>query len=99
MQQVKTSRSLQDRIKASFGEPSQAKKSKHSSIEEELDVFESIGEVGPRLQQLIQNLKLVRPTSVDSERTFSICGLIETAKRTRLSEAKLCMLIFLNQNL
>ena len=75
------------------------KKAKKNSIEDELRIFESLGELGPKFQELVNALMLIRPTSVDAERAFSICGLIDTAKRSRLSPQKLSALLFIHQNI
>ena len=44
-------------------------------------------------------LTIIRPTSVDAERAFSICSQIDTIRRGRLGPEKLEMILFLNQNI
>ena len=69
------------------------------SIHEELALFDSSNVIGPGLQFLIDNLLLIRPTSVDPERTFSTCGLLDAPQRGSLGPAKFSKIIFINQNL
>ena len=68
-------------------------------ISKELEYFHTSKTVGPALRSLIQHLLLIRPTSVDSERAFSICGLLDTCRRGSIKPEKFSKIIFLNQNL
>ena len=41
-------------------------------------------------KELIKELLLIKPTSVDSERAFSICAMIDTCYRARILLEKFC---------
>ena len=68
------------------------------SIETELQEFASSGKAGTRLKRLVHILSLIRPTSIDPERAFSICSMIITKKRCRLGSEKIDKILFLNEN-
>ena len=69
------------------------------TIEKEVSDFISCERVGPRLKKFIDILLSIQPTSIDSERSFSICGMISTQRRLRLDAEKIETLLFLNQNI
>lgn len=68
------------------------------SIEIEVDRFLKDVRTRLRLKMLTEALLSIQPTSIDSERSFSICGMILTQRRIRLSPDKICILLFINQN-
>ena len=97
-----------DQQKESFEDQSsdaveRAKKKKYSvtvksNIEAELSNFAIDSSIGPELDFVIQSLLQIKPTSVDSERTFSICRNIMAFNRLRLNPDKLDIIVFVNQN-
>ena len=71
----------------------------HQSIKAELLNFKANGQIGGSIKKFIDVLLQIRPTSIDSERAFSVCGMICTQRRLRLRPDKINILLFLNQNL
>ena len=68
-------------------------------ISMEVDYFENSKVLGPALKELVKELLLIKPTSVDSERAFSICAMIDTCYRARILPEKFCKMVFVSQNL
>ena len=63
----------------------------------EVDYFENSKVLGPALKELVNELLL--PISVDSERAFSMCAMIDVCYRARILPEKFCKVVFINQNL
>lgn len=61
----------------------------------ELDIFEGTGEKTKNISLLLDALKTVPPTSIESERAFSAAGLFINKLRTRLSDQSIDHLCFL----
>ena len=77
--------------------PSQGNK-KPSNIGEELTIFaRDPRNRPPILDKLFGALKTIPPTSIESERIFSTCGLYVTKLRTRMNDDTLHSLVFLNK--
>ena len=51
-------------------------------------IFEDSKVLGPALKELVKELLLIKPTSVDSERAFSICAMIDTRYRAKILPEK-----------
>ena len=66
-----------------------------NSIKKEMDLFQTSGEKSKNLELLSQVLQNVAPTSVASERAFSISNDFVTKKRSRLSDKSIDNLCFL----
>lgn len=81
------------------GAPSTADSSSHSrmkkQLQHELSGYEKNSILGPNLQKILSALKLIQPTSTESERVFSLAGNICSKKRTRLSDRSLNNICFL----
>ncbi|KAL3310460.1 hypothetical protein Ciccas_010976, partial [Cichlidogyrus casuarinus] len=71
-------------------EPSTLKKETNDAI--------CFKKLGPRLQQIALGLAGVRPTSIDSERVFSVAGGTKTKVRSRISPRLLDTLLFVKFN-
>ena len=67
--------------------------SKH--LEKELRVFEATGERTTNITNLLNSLKSIPPTSVESERDFPAAGLFISKIRSRLSDKSVDFLCFL----
>lgn len=61
----------------------------------EFDIFDSTGERTRNISLLLNGLKTIPPTSIESERAFSAAGLFLTKIRTRLSDRCIDHLCFL----
>lgn len=61
----------------------------------ELEVFEATGDRTLNITNLLNSLKSIPPTSVESERAFSAAGLFVTKMRTRLSDRSVDCLCYL----
>ncbi len=71
------------------------KSTDYHSIQKEFSLYEATGKLTPNLTLLREALLTLKPTSVESERSFSTAGLFITKLRTRLSDDsvdKLCVL-------
>ncbi len=71
------------------------KKDDYKSLQKEFTLYEATGQLTPNLQKLRDSLLVIKPTSVESERSFSSVGLFVTKLRSRLSDDsvdKLCVL-------
>lgn len=66
-----------------------------SAFDHELKDFKSTGRRGVILTQILMNLLKISPTSVDSERAFSVAGLIVTKVRSLLSPKSIFALTLL----
>ena len=72
------------------------KKMKNSSnLEDSLEIFEKTGIVDEKISKLIEHLQTIQPTSILTERTFSICGDLNRLKRNRMSFSLLNSLVIL----
>lgn len=60
--------------------------------------FQQFGVLSERLNRAQSILSTVRPTSIDSERCFSVCGRLIAPLRTRLSDKKFETIIFIHEN-
>ena len=69
-----------------------------SDMKREFIYFANRGERTTRLEQLYCALKNIKPSSVDSERAFSITGMFLTKFRCRLSDDSIDALTFLRQH-
>ena len=67
------------------------------SLEDELTNFKYHSVLGDHLRELINALSLIQPSSVDNERAFSTCTLINTAQRQRLKPEKINTILFVNK--
>jgi hypothetical protein len=67
-------------------------------VNRELAVLESTKKRTPNLETLFQCLKTIQPTSVESERAFSSCGLFLTKLRNRLDDNIINALCFLKNS-
>ena len=65
------------------------------TIKKEMSVYEGNGYRGPILQRIRQHLLTVPPTSVESERAFSVAGNFCTKIRSRLGDNSIDALCFL----
>lgn len=61
----------------------------------DLEVFEATSERTPNITNLLNLLKSIPPTSVESKRVFSAAGLFVTKMRTRLSDRRVDCLCYL----
>ena len=77
-------------------EPLDNNNTKH--LQKELNIFEVTGEKTNNIRFLIDALKTVPPTSIESERAFSAAGLFITNLRTRLSDRSIDHLSFLKSH-
>ena len=71
------------------------KENKDKHLAKEFDIFDATGQQITNIDLLLDALKSISPTSVESERSFSAAGLFVTKLRTRLSDRsvdKLCLL-------
>lgn len=71
---------------------------KHT-IKLEMDIFEKGNKLGNHLQLILDFLKTIKPTSVESERVFSSSGYLCNKLRTRLNSDTLCNLSYLRSYL
>jgi hypothetical protein len=67
-----------------------------SPYELELKKFKELGVRGPILKKVLTELLKISPTSVDSERAFSVAGVFVTKLRSRLAPVCIFALTFLN---
>lgn len=106
--------SLQDVASCSFAEslklkmvsfckkkvaPKKAHNSNLQSVRKELKYFELCGSLPQKLIGLKLALDSVSPTSIEPERTFSLCNFFITKRRSRFSDDAINALIFLKANL
>lgn len=66
-----------------------------TTIRKEMSAFESSGSKGKYLTLADENLRTIKPTSVESERAFSAAGYLCNELRTRLSDGTIDTLCFL----
>lgn len=64
-------------------------------IKQEFVLFSNTGKRPENLENLLNCLMAIRPTSTDVERVFSVCNNYCTKIRTRLSDKSLNSLVFL----
>ena len=64
-------------------------------VNKEFSVFESTRKCISNLETLFQCLKTIQPTSFESERAFSACGLFVTKLRSSLNDNTIDTLCFL----
>lgn len=76
---------------------SEPKRIKISDSDEILN-FRTRDVMSDRLERVRKTLSNIRPTSIDSERCFSLCNHIITPLRTRLSDSKLDTIVFIYEN-
>ena len=69
-----------------------------SDIRNELESFRINGMIGSQIDVLLKCLLAIKPTSIVTERTFSICRNFVKFNRLRISSKKLDKLLFINQN-
>ena len=55
-------------------------------LKKEFALFEATGQKGKKIECLLNALKTIPPTSIESERAFSAAGIFITKLRTRLSD-------------
>ena len=70
-----------------------------ASIDTEIINFIDHKILGPKLENLVKQLCLIEPTSVNNERTFSIANRVKSLTRMQLATEKINIIVFLNQNL
>ena len=61
------------------------KENKDKHLAKEFDLFDATGQRTTNIDLLLEALKSIPPTSVESKRSFSAAGLFVTKLRTRLS--------------
>lgn len=66
-----------------------------NQVKQELKFLNERGTRGPTLARIFDSMKSIRPTSVDSERSFSTAGRYATKFRAALGDASLNGLVFL----
>lgn len=86
-----------------FSDVEAAKRAKYSvssstDVEIELESFRLSRVIGPKIDVLLKSLLAIKPTSIDSERAFSICRSFMHFNRLRTSSLKLDKMLFNNQN-
>ena len=81
-------------IEMSVGSNEKQKEQNLTSINEEVNIYEITGAITTNLKKLLGNLKIIRPTSTESERVFSIVSIFLTVKRTSLRDRSLDTLVF-----
>ena len=69
-----------------------------TTFRKEFNCFESTGEKSTRLKMLYDALITIKPTAVESERSFSNVGRFLTKFRSRLSDIHLDCLLVLRQH-
>lgn len=65
------------------------------NLKQEFKLFEATMKKTETLDMIYKALKMIKPTSTDAERTFSISGDFCTKKRTRLTDNSLNSLVML----
>ena len=88
------SQSLAERLRSSTNSNA---KSSRLSIDDELINFRRHRMLDSRLKDLIEALQLIQPTSVDNERAFSTCSIINSALRQSLSPENINSILFVNK--
>ena len=71
------------------------KENKDKHLAKEFDLFDATGQRTTNIDLLLEALKSIPPTSVESDRSLSAAGLFVTKLRTRLSDGsvdQLCLL-------
>lgn len=69
-----------------------------SDFELEIDSFRRKKFIGPKIDVVLKSLLAIKPTSIDSERAFSVCRNIMKFNRVRTGSEKLDKMLFVNQN-
>lgn len=69
-----------------------------NSISTDLENWLNHGIKSQKIERFSKVLMTIKPTSIDSERCFSVCTRIITPMRNRLSAEKLCIIVFLYEN-
>lgn len=64
-------------------------------VKQELSFYEANTKLGPFLSRLLNSLKTIQPTSIESERVFSMSSNFCTKKRSSLGDNSLNALCFL----
>lgn len=64
-------------------------------VKRELAVFQKTNFLGENLRLMKQHLEAIKPSSIASERTFSVAGLFKTKLRSRLGDSVLNKLVYL----
>ena len=64
----------------------------------DIDSFFNENIISERLERALETLKNVKTTSIDSERCFSLCNRVITPLRNRISDEKICTIVFINEN-
>jgi DNA polymerase III sliding clamp (beta) subunit (PCNA family) len=71
------------------------KKDTKKNLQSEFQMYEKTGIITKNLKKLLDALKTIPPTSIESERAFSISSNFCTKKRSSLSDKSLNALTFL----
>lgn len=82
-------------IEATMEKFTKSKENKFQSIIREFNIFECTGKRTSNLQQLLDILYTVKPTSTQNERNFSTANDFVTKKRSNLADQTLNALCFL----
>ena len=95
--------SLAQKLEASIkvmetGRVTPMKENKDKHLAKEFDLFDATGQRTTNIYLLLDALKSITPTSVESERSFSAAGLFVTKLRTRLSDRSVDLLCLLKSN-
>ena len=64
-------------------------------LKSEFTLFKNTGQRPENLQKLLNAILSIKPTSIDVERVFSVCGSFCTKIRSRLSDKSIQALVFL----
>ena len=81
-------------MKNVMAKPVSPKDKQFKSLEAELTAFETNGERSKNLENLYQALLSIKPTSVSSERAFSVSGSFVTKRRAKLKNSTVDDLCF-----
>lgn len=79
--------------------PKESHKFSMSSIKKDMNYYEKTKNLPSNLQSIKQILNFIPPTSIEPERTFSLCNYFLTKVRNRLSDKSINTLVSLKNNI